>query len=357
MRVTGLATAALAASANAYEWNGRARHHKEMIRRKAPQGKVLPTLEDPSLCLGLLDNKAQNNQQVVLQPCKGTQTAKWSWHNGALKTSHNMCLDLPDGNQVNGQYLQVFKCYAGNTNQQWEPVGNHLRLKGSNLCADVTDGCYDETTVAQSWQCFTEDTNQAFDFSALAAPLTSASVGVQAAASTSAFATAAEVAVLSSSQASNPAPTSAPQGSPSGSYNGYDCISIDAFVAKYAECAPYKDAFVAAGAAEGVNPTFLASIAMVESDCGAGLANSANAGFGPFQFMSDDAWNVYGGGGSAQRTNFWDAAYGAARYFNALLQQENSNLYQAMRDWNGPVSQGGDPNYQDNVARYMSGAA
>ena len=106
---------------------------------------------------------------------------------------------------------------------------------------------------------------------------------------------------------------------------------------------------------EGRLEGLLGAIAMVESGCQE-WPQGPNSQYGPFQFMDNNAWNFYGGSGKS-RTNFWDAAYGAARYFKALLTQDGNNLYQAMRDWNGPINQGGDPGYQKNAAAYMGGYA
>lgn len=302
---------------------GHDRHHDiaERLSKRASGQSFAPYSTQHGMCVDVQNGKLAPGSRVQLWQCSGGANQAWRIEGPLFQTGNDMCLDVPHGNAYNGAPLQIWKCDGQNKNQQWSQLGNSLQWAGAQqYCVDVPNGWFQNGNLLQLWTCYAGSANQGFTMN------NGASAGVATSGSASAGAT---------------------------NFDGYNCVSLDAFVAKYPECSQWKGALQSAGADQGINPVFLGAIAMVESDCGAGLSGSANAKYGPFQFMDDGAWSFYGGSGK-DRTNFWDASYGAARYFNALLKQDNNNLYQAMRDWNGPVSSGGDPNYQANVAGYMS---
>lgn len=272
-------------------------------------------------CVDVQNNRLSSGSRVQLWQCSGGPNQQWRVEGPLFQTGNDMCLDVPGGNAYNGAPLQVWKCDGNNVNQHWNRLGGTLQWSGSQkYCVDVPNGWFQNGNLLQLWTCYAGSANQAF----------------------------------ASGSGTTPAASAPPSGSTS--FYGYTCIGLDDFVAKYTQCAPWKGALQSAGADQGINPVFLGAIAMVESNCGAGLPGSPNAWAGPLQFMSNEAWSFYGGSGK-DRTNFWDAAYGAARYFKALLVQDNNNLYQVMRDWNGPLDQGGSATYQQDAARFMAGTA
>ncbi len=270
-----------------------------------------------NFCLDVKDGGTANGTQVQLWQCSGSDNAQvWKLSNGAIKAANGKCLDLTNGGG-NGTKLQLYTC-SGGPNQQWAFNGSAIQNSAKNLCLDVTDGAYQNGTLIQAYQCDWRSTgNQVWSYGA------------------------AQVAARSTSQSA--ATTGAT------TFYGYPAISIDDFMSKNTECAWIKDAVVAAAADQGLNSTFLATACIVESSC----TVPAN-GWGPFQFSDDGAWAAYGGQGK-DRQNVWDAAYGAARYFKALLAQENGNLDNALRAYNGPLSQGGNPQYQNEFRAWMSG--
>jgi hypothetical protein len=290
--------------------------HRALLDRRATGQTFAPVSTQNNQCLDVAGNNLNSGSKLQLWNCAGTANQQWRIEGPLFQTGNDMCLDLPNGWVYNGAKLQVWKCDGQNDHQHWSQVGSSLAYQGGDYCLDVTSGWFNNGNQLQLWTCYPGSANQAFNF----AGSTIASSG------------------------SSTATTD---------FYGYKAVSLGAFVAKNPACAPYKDALQAAGSDQGINPTFLGAIAMVESGCNPYPAGP-NGQYGPFQFMSDQAWNFYGGTGK-DRTNFWDAAYGAARYFHALLVQDNGNLWQAMRDWNGPIGQGGDPAYQSNVGTYMSG--
>lgn len=326
MRPASMMVSTLAATALAHDsFEGpkaqQGLHHRLAARVSALGFK--PASTQNNMCLDVKDNNLANGARVQLWSCSGGQNQLWRIEGPLFQTANNLCLDLPSGYAANGVKLQVWTCDGSNKNQWWSPIGSTLQWGGGgSWCLDVTDGNFNNGNELQLWTCYPGSANQA--------------IKIQSGGNTDAM-----------SQAEAASCTD---------YLGYPVISLEAFVQKYPECAPYEGALLGAGSDQGISPVFLGAIAMVESDCGAGLANSPNAWAGPFQFMDVGAANFYVGAGKSV-TNFWDAAYGAARYFHALLIQNGNDLNQAMRSWNGPVEWGGDPNYQSHVFAYMAGEA
>ncbi|RYF47277.1 MAG: hypothetical protein EOO38_12470 [Cytophagaceae bacterium] len=294
--------------------------HTDLAEAKRASGQPFaPFSTQNGMCLDVQGNRMQSGTAVQLWQCNGGQSNQgWRTEGPLFQTSNDLCLDVPYGNAFSGAKLQVWKCDGNNPNQKWNKLGDSLQWQGArgNYCLDVSNGFFKNGNMIQLWSCYPGSANQAFS---------------------------------SLKQASTGGATSAAT-----DFYGYKCISLDDFIKKYPWCADYKGAFQSAGANQGINPVFLGAIAMAESTCGAGLKNSPQAWAGPFQFSSNEAWSFYGGR-SKDRTNPWDAAYGAARYFNALLKQTNGNLYQAMREYNGPIGEGGSSSYQSDIAGFMAG--
>lgn len=65
---------------------------------------------------------ASSNQDgglVQLQPCTYSDNQLWTFTSGTLRTFGNKCLDVTDGNPVDGTNLQIWTCSADNANQQF----------------------------------------------------------------------------------------------------------------------------------------------------------------------------------------------------------------------------------------------
>lgn len=269
-------------------------------------------------CIDVVNGQFVNGGHVQLYDCSSSNVnQQWSLSNGQLKAG-GKCLDLAGGYQTNGASLQLWDCYTGSKNQAWEQAGNNIRLTGTNFCLDVRNGSYVNGGTVQLYTCDWRGSasNQAWT---LGGSSSGSSVAAR---------------------------------SDSSTYCGYPAISIDAFMQKNTFCAWLKDPIVAAARDIGVNATFLASICIVESSCTVPTSNQG----GPWQFTDDATWNVYGGAGK-DRKNPWDAAYAAARYYKDLLSQTNGDLDKAMRLYNGPVSDGGSATYAPDTKTWMSGGS
>lgn len=262
-------------------------------------------------CLDVTDGKLINGNRVQLWDCDANnKNQQWQFADGQLKTG-GKCLDVADGRKNNGASLQLWDCFKGNGNQTWELTGSNIRLTGTNFCLDVRNGSYANGATLQLYAC---------DYRGAQSNQSWSTSGDQAAA--------------------KPAND--------GTFYGYPVISIDRFVQLHPECAPHKDAFVAAAKDQGLHPTFLAAIAETESSCRADVNQD-----GLFQFSDAGAWRVYGL--SKNKLNNWDSAFAAARFFADLLRQYNNDLNAAMRHYNGPIANGGNPNYFKEVGLWMSG--
>lgn len=81
-------------------------------------------------CLAALGQVDFSSLSVL--PCSGAANQQWTFQNGTVSIFGNQCLDVKDGNNVDGAPLQLYECTAGNTNQQWYyTVDNRLVYIGS----------------------------------------------------------------------------------------------------------------------------------------------------------------------------------------------------------------------------------
>ena len=98
----------------------------------------------------------------------------------------------------------------------------------------------------------------------------------------------------------------------------------------------------------GLQPQLLVGMAMMESS---GCTNTK--GQGCFQFTDDSAWAKYGGG--KPKGDDTASAMAAGKYMHDLIQQNGNSLDKALRAYNGPIGQGGNPAYQKTIFGFMNG--
>jgi len=265
-------------------------------------------------CLDVPSGQFRNQQALQLWDCGASNNNQQFKLSGSqLKTLNNMCLDVPNGALYYGAPLQLYACSTGtNPNQMFEAVGGTLRKRGTNWCLDVKDGHYNNGGSLQLWSCdWNMNGNQHWT---LGTPI----------------------------QVTAQSPSS---------FLGYGTISWDSFLTLHPELKPWGQAFQSAATANALVPTLLGAIAATESS----FQERPGNGWGMFQFSDDSAWRQFGDGGDRQ--NAQDAVWAAARYIRFLLNQANQNLDQALRDYNGPLSQGGNPQYQNEIRTWMSGGS
>ncbi|KAM6503981.1 carbohydrate-binding module family 13 protein [Amanita muscaria] len=87
---------------------------------------------------------ASNNDGalVTIQTCTGGASQTWVFTNGEVRVFGNKCLDVTNGGNYDGNKLQIWTCYNGDTNQQWyyDIWSNQLSWTNHGKCADLTTG-------------------------------------------------------------------------------------------------------------------------------------------------------------------------------------------------------------------------
>ncbi|KAK7046101.1 hypothetical protein VNI00_007102 [Paramarasmius palmivorus] len=109
---------------------------------------------------------ATHNNFTGLYP-GGNQTwfmQDFPWSGPITTYDGSKCLDVTNGNDANGQKVQIWSCVEGSTNQQWAitPSGSLLQWVGHNKCLDITDGKQEPGTELQIWDCDENNFNQIF---------------------------------------------------------------------------------------------------------------------------------------------------------------------------------------------------
>lgn len=74
-----------------------------------------------------------------LNPSAGQQ---WTVSGNKLTVFGDKCLDNTGAKESNGNKLQIFTCFDGNTNQEWDISGSAIKLHNTNFCLDNTDGIF-----------------------------------------------------------------------------------------------------------------------------------------------------------------------------------------------------------------------
>ncbi|KAF5338247.1 hypothetical protein D9758_012833 [Tetrapyrgos nigripes] len=104
-----------------------------------------------------------DNAAVTIGSCNANAASQqWTISNGNLKV-FGKCLDVTNGQDVNGVKMQIYTCYQGNTNQQFRYSDNHIAWLGPNgyaKCLDLTDGNTNDGNPIQLWDCSSNNQNQ-----------------------------------------------------------------------------------------------------------------------------------------------------------------------------------------------------
>ncbi|KAJ6463477.1 ricin B lectin domain-containing protein [Mycena sanguinolenta] len=126
------------------------------------------------LCVGAVDNA--DGAAVVLSGCGiGNASplfpnANFTWVmpfaplTGTLQIYDNKCMDVTNGENQDGVFLQIWTCVEGSTNQQFR-IGSSegrstIEWAGSGKCVDLTNGNSTMGTPIQLWDCDGVNTNQ-----------------------------------------------------------------------------------------------------------------------------------------------------------------------------------------------------
>ena len=94
-----------------------------------------------------------NGARVFIQPCAGSENQQWTFEGGSVNLFNDTkCLDVTDGVNVDGTKLQIWDCFAGNTNQQFYYTGDYRYV--NFLSIDIYSGAYllSQPCVDRPWQ-------------------------------------------------------------------------------------------------------------------------------------------------------------------------------------------------------------
>lgn len=247
------------------------------------------------------------------------------FESGLIYGQNGIAIEVPNYNAQPGQSLQGWQGNPGQWNQQWEVLDNKMfRLKGTNLCWDLKDGDSRNGAGYQLYWCSPGNPNQEFSIVNVGGRSRSAS----------------------------------PQGGGGNSgitaaqnFCGFQMISWSDFLQIHPKVAIYADPILAAATQYNLPPVLLGSVFLQESSANPNVNDA-----GGYQFTWPDTFTYYSNGKPlSARTNMWDSSYAAAYYFSDLQKQNNNNLWQSLRNWNGEISAGGIASYQDDIGRWALG--
>lgn len=308
---------------------------------------VLTARVNAKACLDVVDQSTQSGAAVQLWTCNQAVNQTWRLKSNTVQVYGKLCLTA--SGTSNGSAVTVTLCNTADDTQSWKTKGAMLVNTASGRCLDVQDGGVANGTRLQIWDCSKGNSNQTWT-------------------------------MPNQQSTSNGSPTTAdPNGDPNGSAGsaastgvanvdsavnnsvnfadwgingGFSAIPLTTLLSKHPQLAGYQQAFVNAAAQANpiLPPQLLVALCLQESSGGLDLSGYG----GPFQFSDDGAWAAYGPKGG-DRNNMSDAAIGAANYIAFLLNQNGNDLNAALRNYNGPVSNGGLPQYQSDIQAWMQG--
>ncbi|KAG7087977.1 hypothetical protein E1B28_012017 [Marasmius oreades] len=115
-----------------------------------------------------------SGSSVVIHDCYTGDASRYNWEvstappptaPGPIKLfGENLCIDVKDGVNTDGTKLQLWTCFAGNSNQQFVSL-NYERVyqwAGTNKCIDLTNGDFTDGNQLQIWTCDLNNQNQWF---------------------------------------------------------------------------------------------------------------------------------------------------------------------------------------------------
>jgi len=126
-------------------------------------GKAISPGKSAKVCLTAAANA--DNAAVTVQLCDNKSDGQsWNVTNGNVQIFGDKCLDVPNGSTTNGQTMQIYTCFKGNTNQLFTVTGDkRIAWTNKGECLDLTDGNSNPGTKVQMWKCTDNDTNQVWN--------------------------------------------------------------------------------------------------------------------------------------------------------------------------------------------------
>ncbi|KAJ7721911.1 ricin B lectin domain-containing protein [Mycena metata] len=134
------------------------------------QLNVVLAVKGQPFCVGAASNS--DGAAVTLMGCgvgnggPNPPNANFTWFapfaplTGTIRTYDNKCLDVTNGNNVDGVKLQIWTCGTNNPNQQFKVNRQTIEWAGSGKCLDLTDGNSTIGNPIQLWDCTDNNINQ-----------------------------------------------------------------------------------------------------------------------------------------------------------------------------------------------------
>ena len=115
-------------------------------------------------CLDVSGGENANGTNVQMWKCEaGNENQNWTFDGGRIVwTGTKKCLDVSGGDTANGTQVQIWQCEVGNENQRWTLDNGRIVWTGKKKCLDVSGGGTANGTKVQIWQCQAGNENQAW---------------------------------------------------------------------------------------------------------------------------------------------------------------------------------------------------
>jgi len=134
-------------------------HPPDLAHRQTPitNQYIHPGL-NTSMCLSASSNI--NGAAVDIEPCVAVaESQQWTVGSTISAFGGTMCLDVTNGNGIDGDLMQIWECTAGDTNQEWTVSGETIQWTDTSFCLDLTNGITTNGNIVQIWGC-TDGPNQ-----------------------------------------------------------------------------------------------------------------------------------------------------------------------------------------------------
>ncbi|WOO78204.1 Extracellular exo-alpha-L-arabinofuranosidase [Vanrija pseudolonga] len=123
-----------------------------------------------NLCLDLRGGNTADGTAAQLWDCSQSRFSHWSFANIGNIVSRdagggNLCLDA-GRNPGDGTTVHVAQCEKNPPvmGQFWTYIYGRVKIRGTNLCLDVKDGNFVNGAQLQVWWCDLDSPNQAWNF-------------------------------------------------------------------------------------------------------------------------------------------------------------------------------------------------
>lgn len=104
-------------------------------------------------CIDVPSARFNDGQRIGVWGCNETAAQRWTFVDGTVRTSNNMCLDVAWGSTANRAAIQIARC-SGNAAQKFTlTAAGDLVNPQADKCVDITDRNEANGAVLQLWKC------------------------------------------------------------------------------------------------------------------------------------------------------------------------------------------------------------